>query len=394
MKGEADVVVAGGGPAGSTCARELARLGFAVTLIERSAFPRRKVCGEYLNVGAVRQLDELGAGTAVRAEASLLRGIRLVPPGAPAVELPFPGVALALARERLDTILFDAARASGVTVVRAHVEDVLRERGRASGFVVREEDGGRRELRARFVVGADGSGSLVARKLGLAAPSRGPRRFAVGGHYRGFGDLGGYVEMYVGSGAYFAINPLGAGRCNVMVVVPDRLLAEWSGAVDEGVRGCAAELGRGVRSFDGTERIGPRASIGPLAFDIVSAASPGALLVGDASGFLNPFTGQGVFLALRTARAAAETIASAFANPERETRAFERFVAARAGDVRSRKRLSALTSLLIDVPLLARRAARRLARFPEIGEVLLGSLSGVLPPERALSPLVLARLLA
>jgi 2-polyprenyl-6-methoxyphenol hydroxylase-like FAD-dependent oxidoreductase len=388
-----DVLVAGGGPAGSTCARELARRGFAVTLIERSAFPRRKVCGEYLNAGAVHLLDELGAGEAVRAAASPLRGIRLVPPGAAAVELPFPETALALARETLDLLLLDAARASGVTVLRAHVEDVLREGNRACGFVVREEDGSRRELRARFIVGADGSGSLVARKLGLVTAARGTRRFAVGGHYRGFGDLGGYVEMYVGAGAYFAINPLDAERSNVMVVVPERLLAEWSGAVDDGVRGCAAELGRGVRSFAGTERLGPRASIGPLAFDVLSAAAPGALLVGDASGFLNPFTGQGVFLALRTARAAAETLASAVAEPRNEARAFARFAALRARDLRARKRLSALTSALIDVPFLARRAAARLARFPDLGAALLGGLSGAIPPERALSPALLARLI-
>jgi flavin-dependent dehydrogenase len=387
-----DVVIAGGGPAGSTCARELARRGFAVTLVERSVFPRRKVCGEYLNTGAVRLLDELGTGPAVRAAAFPLRGIRLVPPRAPAVELPFPGTALALARETLDAILLDAARASGVTVLRAHVEDVLREGERAAGFVVREEDGGRRELRARFVVGADGSGSLVARKLGLARPARGRRRFAIGGHYRGFGDLDGYVEMYVGSGAYFAINPLDAERANVMVVVPDRLLAEWSGAVDEGLRGCAADLGRGVRSFEGTQRIGPRASIGPLAFDVASAAAPGALLVGDASGFLNPFTGQGVFLALRTARAAAETLASAVAEPHHEARSFARFAAQRTRDLGARRRLAALTNVLIDVPLLARRAAARLARFPDLGEALLGGLSGAIPPERALSPALLARL--
>ncbi len=390
---KSDVVVAGGGPAGSTCARELARRGFAVTLVERSAFPRRKVCGEYLNSGAVRLLDDLGLGAAVRAAASPLRGIRLVPPGAAAVELPFPEPALALARETLDAILLDAARASGVTVVRAHVEDVVREGERANGLVVREEDGARSELRARFVIGADGSGSLVARKLGLAVRSRGTRRFAVGGHYRGFGDLGGYVEMYVGSGAYFAINPLGAERSNVMVVVPERLLARWSGAVDEGVRGCAADLGRGMRSFEGTERIGPRASIGPLAFDVSRAAAPGALLAGDASGFLNPFTGQGVFLALRTARAAAETIAGAAADPHQEARSFARYAALRARDLRVRKRLSALTNVLIDVPLLARRAVARLARFPDLGDALLGGLSGAIPPERALSPAVLARLI-
>lgn len=388
-----DVVVAGGGPAGSVCARELARRGFAVTLVERSAFPRRKVCGEYLNVGAVRMLDELGLGEAVRAAASPLRGIRLVPPGAPSVELPFPGTALALARATLDALLLDAARASGVAVLRANVDDVLRDGDRAAGFAVREEDGGRRELRARFVVGADGSGSLVARKLGLAKPSRGTRRFAVGGHYRGFGGLGGYVEMYVGAGAYFAINPLDSELANVMVVVPDRLLAAWSADVDGGVRGRAAELGRGVRSFAGTERVGPRASIGPLAFDVASAAAPGALLVGDASGFLNPFTGQGVFLALRTARAAAETLAGAFADSRHEARAFSGYASLRTSDLRARKRLCALTNLLIDVPPFARRAAARLARFPELGEALLGSLSGAVAPERALSPGAFARLI-
>ncbi len=388
-----DVVVAGGGPAGSVCARELALRGFAVTLVERSAFPRRKVCGEYLNAGAVRTLDELGLGEAVRAAASPLRGVRLVPPGAPGIELPFPGTSLALARATLDALLLDAARASGVAVLRANVEDVLRDGDRAAGFAVREEDGGRRELRARFVVGADGSGSLVARKLGLAKPSRGTRRFAVGGHYRGFGTLGGYVEMYVGAGAYFAINPLDAGLANVMVVVPDRLLAGWSADIDDGVRGRAAELGRGVRSFAGTERVGPRASIGPLAFDVASAAAPGALLAGDASGFLNPFTGQGVFLALRTARDAAETLASAFADSRHEARAFAMYAALRASDLRARKRLCAVTNLLIDVPLFARRAAARLARFPELGEALLGSLSGAAAPERALSPGAFARLI-
>jgi 2-polyprenyl-6-methoxyphenol hydroxylase-like FAD-dependent oxidoreductase len=388
-----DALVAGGGPAGSVCARELALRGFAVTLIERSAFPRRKVCGEYLNVGAVRLLDELGAGESVRAAASPLRGIRLVPPAAPTVELPFPGTALALARETLDAILLDAARASGVTVLRAHVEDVLRDGERASGFIVRCEDGSRDELRARFIVGADGSGSLVARKLGLVVPSRGTRRFAVGGHYRGFGDLGEHVEMYVGAGAYFAINPLDAMLANVMVVVPDRSLAEWSRAVDDGVRGRAAELGRGVRSFSGTERVGARASIGPLAFDVASAAAPGALLAGDAAGFLNPFTGQGVYLALRTGRAAAQTIAAAFADPQQEAPSFERYAASRASDLRVRKRLSEMTNLLIDVPLLARRAAARLARFPDLGEALLGALSGAIAPERALSPALLARLI-
>ena len=233
-----DAVVAGGGPAGSSCALQLARAGLTVTLVERAAFPRRKVCGEYLNSGAVAALDRLGVLGDVRAHAFALAGVRLVPPRAPAVELPFTQGALSCEREKLDAILLRAAVDAGVTVVRGRVEDVLHDRGRIDGVLVRHDDGGTYEIRARWTVGADGCGSVVARTSRLTRQGR-PLvpRFAIGGHYSGIGNLGGFVEMYVGAGAYFALNPLSSEKANVMVVVPKTLLAKWSGFVDEGVAG-------------------------------------------------------------------------------------------------------------------------------------------------------------
>jgi len=122
-----DAVVAGGGPAGSTCALLLARAGLTVTLVERATFPRRKVCVEYLNSGAVAALDRLGVLNDVRAQAYALRGVRLVPPRASSVELPFTGGALSCERETLDAILLRAAVYAGVTVVHGRVEDLLRD---------------------------------------------------------------------------------------------------------------------------------------------------------------------------------------------------------------------------------------------------------------------------
>jgi len=387
-----DAVVAGGGPAGSACALLLARAGLGVTLVERANFPRRKVCGEYLNSGAVAALDRLGVLDDVRRHGFPLRGVRLMPPGAPGIELPFTHGALACERETLDAILLRAAVYAGVTVVRGRVEDVLRDRNRIDGVWVRNEDGTAYEVRARWTVGADGCGSIVARRAGLLGLTWGTPRFAVGGHYAGFGDLGGCVEMYVGAGAYFALNPLSHDLTNVMVVVPKTALAKWSRFVDEGVAGKAAELGRGHRSFAKAQRMGARAAAGPLAHNVRAAAASGVLLAGDAAGFLNPFTGQGVFLALTSAEHAAQTIVASAAHRSNEARAFAAYARERRADLAARKRLSAAIGWLIDVAPLARRAAANLARRPQLGEALVGALSGMRPPQSALVPGVLGGL--
>ncbi len=387
-----DVAVVGGGPAGSTCALLLARAGLRVTLIERAVFPRRKVCGEYLNTGAVAALDRIGVLGEVRAKAYALYGVRLVPPRASAVELPFTSGALSCERETLDAILLRAAVYAGVTVVHGRAADLLRDGDRIDGVWVRNEDGTGYEVRARWTVGADGCGSTVARHAHLVQRSWKRPRFAVGGHYAGFGDLGGFIEMYVGNGAYFALNPLGRDVTNVMVVVPKASLAAWSGSVDRGVAGKAAELGRGHRSFASAERIGTRAVFGPLAHSVRSPVAGGVILIGDAAGFLNPFTGQGVFLALTSAEAAARAIVASAGDRARETSAFAAYASDRREDFGARKRLSGAVGWLIDVPPLARRAVKKLARSPRLGATLMDALAGTRDPASVLTPGVFGRL--
>lgn len=389
-----EVIIVGAGPAGSATALSLARAGVRVRIIERTRFPRRKACGEYLAPGAVAALRALDVYAPVRAAAFPIERLRVSVRGAPALTLALEREALAIAREQLDDLLLQAACAAGASLQYGRVEDVSFDHlGRANGVVVRAESGDVETIAAPFVVGADGAGSIVARKLRLSRPARRPRKFAVGGHYRGFEGLDSSIEMYVGGGAYFAINPLGADLANVMLVVPQRLLAGWSGALDSGIHGAARSLAVGRRSFEGVERVGARIAIGPLEHRTRRRARAGALLVGDALSFLDPFTGQGVYLALAGAQRAAATVVQALRNPAREGALLRAYVAVQAQDAAARRRLSAIVDLVLANAWLACRVARRIPQRPRAVAAFTDAMTGISAPHAGFSWRVLGQLL-
>ncbi|MEO6914197.1 MAG: NAD(P)/FAD-dependent oxidoreductase [Candidatus Baltobacteraceae bacterium] len=336
------VAIVGAGPAGSACALQLARAGLDVTIFERTPFPRVKVCGEYLNAGAIEALRQLGVADRIRPHVAPIVGIRLHSGGTD-VELPFGARAWSIARAQFDELLLDAALDAGARLVNGRVEDVELTAEQAVVHF-RDSSGVLQILKTARVVGADGIGSLVARKAGLALPPRGTPRFALGGHYRGFGDLEGFIEMYVDRHTYFAINPIGSECANVMVVVDADRLEAWRGAVDEHLGTAARQLGAGRRSFDGVERIGKRVAVGPLAHRTRALCAPRVILIGDAAGFVDPFTGQGVMLALGSAIAGAQAIIQS--RPGQYAFQHGRRIAAR-------RRLGTTVKMLLRVPRLA-----------------------------------------
>jgi flavin-dependent dehydrogenase len=366
------VIIVGAGPAGAATALALARASIPVTLIERTAFPRRKVCGEYLGMGAVAALDAIGLGEQVRALGSPLRGIRIVAGGARA-ELAFSRPAIGLARATLDNLILDEALGAGAVLISGRVEDIC-----LHGVAVRDASGERVNVQGRFVVGADGVGSIVARKLGLTLPLPARPRFAVGGHFRGIESTSGSLEMYCDGKTYLAINPLGDGIANVMAVAPKDRLETWSRVMD----------------FAAEARSGPRVAVGPLVHNVRRTIAPGTLLVGDAAGFLSPFTGQGVFLALRSAERASAALIRAYANANAEDDALAAYDVEHRSELRARMRLGKIVDALIAIPFLTRRAARRLQASPALAAILLDAIGGSTSANAALRPAVLRRLLA
>ena len=307
-----DVIIVGGGPAGSATAFALARAGARVLVLERARFPRAKPCAEYLSPQASRLLHDMGvleaveaagaahlAGMLVRApNGALIRGDFAASHGFPA----FRDRGLALRRTRLDPILLDRAREVGAEVrERMRVADVLRDaNGRATGVRALDAHGTSSELRARLVVGADGLRSVVANRLGLARRRRWPRRLALVAHYEGFGDVGAWGEMHVERQVgYVGFAAVDGGLSNVSMVVPASAAREVSADRTAFFERWMRQRPQLAPRVAGARRVSSVMATGPFASHARRAWAPSAALVGDAADFFDPFTGEGIYAALR-----------------------------------------------------------------------------------------------
>jgi len=304
-----DVLIAGAGPAGSVAALILARAGLRVRLLDRADFPRRKLCGDSLNPGALAVLRRLGLADAVSRRALPMRGMIVTGPGGVQVRGAYPpGVTgLAVARSDLDaTLLQQAVEAGAAFEPGVSVGGpVLNRRGRVIGVSVRSgRGGGVRELGAPLTIAADGRRSALAFALGLARHPASPRRWAIGGYFdRGASDPA-FGEMHIRRGLYFGVAPLPGGLTNACLVVPRPrrgALADPAGLLVSTLRN---DVLAGPRFAGARMVIGP-AVLGPLALDVRRPGVEGLMLAGDAAGFIDPMTGDGLRFAFRGAELAA-----------------------------------------------------------------------------------------
>ena len=394
---DAEVLVIGGGPAGAATAALLARSGRDVLLLEKATLPREKPCGEYYSPGVVDALARLGALDAVLAsEHEWLGGMR-IRSGRRGFLLSYPDRdgyrrALGVRRSLLDWVLLDHARASGVRVVECTgVSGAEVEGGRVVGVRLRGTGGRTGEiLCSRFVVAADGRHSAVARSLGLNLPVHWPRRLGLHAHYSGVAPrFGGLGEMHVGRGAYCGLAPVGGGLVVVGLVraMGTKLPGE---SVEHYLERSLATLPGVAALLEGARRVGPVRGVGPLARRVRRVAGPGYLLVGDAAGFLDPFTGEGVCRALRGAELAANATERAL---QRDDGVPEGYEWARRATFADKERLVRLIQLFLGSPRVFGYALNRLAARPHPTGLIRGVLGDYRPAGPALKPSYLLSLL-
>ena len=402
----ADVIIVGGGPAGAATAWALARNGADVLVLDRAHFPRAKPCAEYLSPQARRILAEMGALDAViSAGAAPLAGMTIHAANGRSFEGRFDPArscggerhaGLGIRRELLDAILLDRARMAGARVAEGvAVTDVVRDAGgRVSGVLVREGNS-TRDLHARFVVGADGLRSVVGRRLGLVRAARWPRRVGFVSHYRGVAGMGECGEMHVFRDGYCGLASVGRGETNVGIVIPVRRATGASGDATGFIdRWIAAHPRLAVR-FAQAERLEPVRATGPFAVHARRAWLPGAALVGDAADFFDPFTGEGMFEALRGGELLGPYLCAALESrtPRAADEALAAYDRARRHLFAPTWRVQKVVALAVAFPPLLNRTVAAAAGRAAVSDLVVNVASGFSPASELMKPAILRALL-
>ncbi|MFB9330484.1 NAD(P)/FAD-dependent oxidoreductase [Paenibacillus aurantiacus] len=302
----ADVAIVGAGPAGSAAARMLAAQGLRVVILEAQRHPRRKPCGESVNPGAVETLARMGLPPAAcyPGDQVSIRGWRLHY-GRSLLQAKFPKalVGMSCPRDQLDQWLAsEAVRAGAKLLEGACVEGLLREGARTCGVTYRLASGRTCELRTSLVIGADGLRSRVARAAGLNRSGQ-LKKASFAFHVEASAELGDMIELHLQKGIVVGLAPVGRGLANMTIGVTGEHARHAAGRTEAFIRETTRGMPYLTDKLASAKPVDDVLACGP--FDRPNAAAaPGLMLIGDAAGYYDPLTGQGIYKALRSAELA------------------------------------------------------------------------------------------
>jgi flavin-dependent dehydrogenase len=395
---DVDVAVIGAGPAGAAIAARLAASGREVVLIEQAPAWRWRACGVFSSPATVNALGRLGLDAATAARATrAIPAMRVETPRGAAFRLTYgddgslAASAVGFDRGALDPALVALAGSSGADVRRGlSVRRVALPAGRAPATLELTGGSGPERLTARVVVGADGSRSVVARAAGVSRRQRLADRAGLTFHVEDPVPGPHDARMVVFPGGYVGLAPVPGGRINVGIV----LGGPWRDRLRRlGARAVAEQVVRDAEAVPGgcVEPCDEIAGAWPLGHRVTERAGAGWLLVGDAAGFLDPITGEGLHRSLVSAELAAAAIEATRGRPAPDLMAYERAMQRRfAGkDV-----LSLLVQAFLGRPALFEYAARRLEARSAVRETMGLVMGDLVPASRGLDPRFLAAMLA
>ncbi len=396
------IAIVGGGPAGAVLAARLATAGHEVVVLERSATWHWRACGVFASPAAATALHRAGLdATTLATVARPIHAMRVETATGTTFGLTYGADvgngAVGFDRSRLDPALLDLAGAAGAEIRLGW--PVASVDLRARTLRARRSDGTMTTISARVIVGADGAHSVVARAADVGRPARLSPRVGLTYHLADPDpDARRDARMRVLRDGYVGIAPVAGGRINVGIV----LGRSWRASlVRDGARAVADSIVRAIppvegdpaewRDADPTDAV---AGAWPLGYRVTHRAGPGWLLVGDAAGFLDPFTGEGLHRALVSAELAAAAIVADARGAGGGAGGFEAYERAMQRRFLAKDVVSWLVQGFLGRPVLFDYAARRLAARPEVRATMGLVMGDLIPASRALDPRYLASLLA
>jgi flavin-dependent dehydrogenase len=314
---EYDAIIIGGGPAGSSAAISLSLQGARVLVLEEKHMPRGKLCGEFITPECFPSLERLGVmQRMLAAGAEKVTRVSLVVAGGKSVQTQISKMsddatwAMSLSRARFDEILLDRARETGAVCL----EGIAVKGSMLVDAVQRVEalslsDGSRVSFEAPLVIDASGRNSrLMVTKRERIAGRRGSRLYALKAHLKGVEGIGEQLELYFFPQGYGGFTLIEEGLVNLCFIVGERALNDAEGDPAKVVQKTLMKNTLAAERMKGAEVVGKWYSAGPLTFGRRRLERGGVIAIGDASGMIDPFTGTGIQMALRTGEMAAEAM--------------------------------------------------------------------------------------
>ena len=395
-----DIVIIGGGPAGTSTALFLEKNGYRIALLDQALFPRDKVCGEFISPAADDIFSDLGILDSIDAlNPTRLAGVVLSAYESSYLHVDYPVAvdgrtmtSLSVERSILDDLMINRVRSSNVKLLEGFkVTDLLFEGENVCG--VKGHDAAKKKfsIKARVVIDAGGRNSISLRRLNLRRDSSGRGKIALAAHWEGVKELGRYCYMHISHPGYTGIAPVGNNRANVVLVVDRDYLAGadveqffkktvLGNRLRERILGAGAPVEK-IRAIDS------------LAYSVKKPKCGGLLLVGDATGFIDPFTGEGIYLSLRSSQLAVGVVKNAFDRSDFSNRQLQHYDLMRRQEFRKKNILSKVLQYLIYRPSLCNRVVETLGAQKELSSLLVGAIGDYMPANKVVCFQYLLRLL-
>lgn len=365
-----DAIIVGAGPAGSAAAISLAQRGYEVLVLEKSRFPRHKLCGEFVTPECAEVFERLNvAGEIEAAGGASIAEMAFLTSSGDSLVVPMQWMngrregALGLSRAKMDSILMLRARSAGATVIEQfRAKREMRVERSCVTLPGLDRDSEQQTFRGRVVIDASGRSVALSGGASRKALGKGRRRYALKAHLRGV-EMNGRGELYFFDSGYGGLARIESGLANLCFITDEALIQKSEGdkqrLLDLTLRTNAAARDR----LAGARVEGAWLATGPLEFGRQRRSRAGVIVIGDAAGMIDPFTGSGILVALRSGELAAHAVSSVLERwnfgCDEIAAEYERLS---QGEFNLRYKISGLLRKAALSPFLHKTAAKLLAR--------------------------------